>query len=62
MSNEQIKSEINKVLDHLSDKTLQDVLSFLKKIQDKASLSITDQSILNKILAEDQDLLEKLAK
>ena len=62
MSNEQIKSEINKALDHLSDKTLQDVLSFLKKIQDKASLSITDQSILNKILAEDQDLLEKLAK
>ena len=62
MSNEEIKSEINKVLDHLSDKTLQDVLSFLKKIQDKASLSITDQSVLNKILAEDQDLLEKLAK
>lgn len=62
MSNEEIKSEINKVLDHLSDKTLQDVLSFLKKNQDKARLSITDQSVLNKILAEDQDLLEKLAK
>ena len=62
MSKEEIKQEINKVLDHLSDKTLQDILSFLKNIEGKQSLSITDRTSLEKILSEDKELLEKLAK
>ena len=62
MSNEEIKHEINKMLDHLSDKTLQDILSFLKTMEGKQILSLTDRTTLDKILSEDKDLLEKLAK
>ena len=62
MSKEEIKQEINKVLDHLSDKTLQDILSLLKNIEGQQSLSITDRTSLEKILSEDKELLEKLAK
>ena len=62
MSKEQIKHEINKMLDHLPDKTLQDILLFLKNIRGKQTLSLTDRATLDKILSEDKDLLEKLAK
>jgi hypothetical protein len=62
MSKEEIKHEINKVLDHLSDKTLQDILVLLKNIDAKQTLSIADRTVLDKILTEDKDLLEKLAK
>jgi hypothetical protein len=62
MSKEEIKHEINKVLDHLPDKTLQDILSFLKNLKSKQTLSFSDRTVLDKILSEDKDLLEKLAK
>ena len=62
MSKDEIKSEINKVLDHLSDKTLADLLSLLKNIENKQSISLFDKSTLEKILTEDEDLLKKLAK
>ena len=62
MSKEEIKHEINKVLDHLPDKTLQDILSFLKGIEGKQVISIADRATLDRILTEDKDLLEKLAK
>ena len=62
MSKDEIKHEINKVLDHLSDKTLRDILSWLKSIEGKQTLSLVDRSVLDKIVSEDKDLLEKLAK
>ncbi len=62
MSKEEIKDEINKVLSHLPDKTLQDILSFLKNIESKQTLSLVDRTVLEKILSEDKYLLEKLAK
>ncbi|HJS55397.1 MAG TPA: hypothetical protein VJ765_12665 [Chitinophagaceae bacterium] len=62
MSKDEIKFEINKVLDNLSDKTLSDLLSFLKNIETKQSVSLLDKSTLEKILSEDEDLLKKLAK
>ena len=62
MSKEEIRIEINKVLDHLSDKTLQEILSFLKSVNEPHSFSLADRAILDKILSEDKDLLEKLAK
>lgn len=62
MSKEKIKIEINKVLDHLSDKTLQDILSFLKGLKDRQTFSLNDRTIPDKIISEDKDLLEKLAK
>jgi hypothetical protein len=62
MSKEEIKDEINKVLDQLTDKTLEELLSFLKKIEEKNSITLFDRNRLEKILVEDKDLLTKLAK
>lgn len=62
MSKDEIKSEINKVLDRFSDKTLSDLLSFLKNIDNNQSFSLLDKTTLEKILTEDEDLLKKLAK
>ena len=62
MSKEEIKHEINKVLDHLPDKTLQDILSLLKSMEGRQAFSLADRAVLDKILSEDKDLLEKLAK
>ena len=62
MSKDEIKSEINKVLDRFSDKTLSDLLSFLKNIENNQSFSLLDKTTLEKILTEDEDLLKKLAK
>jgi hypothetical protein len=62
MSKEEIKHEINKVLDNLPHKSLQDILSFLKSMDGKQTLSSADRTVLDKILSEDKDLLEKLAK
>ena len=61
MSKEEIKSEINKVLDKLSDKTLEDILSFLKNIG-SSTPTLLDESNFEKILSEDKVLLQKLAK
>jgi hypothetical protein len=62
MPKEEIKHEIIKVLDHLSDKTLEEILSFLKNMEGKQSLSLADRTVLDKVLSEDKNLLEKLAK
>ena len=62
MSKDEIKSEINKVLDRFSDKTLSDLLFFLKNIENNQSFTLLDKSTLEKILTEDEDLLKKLAK
>ena len=62
MSKDEIKSEINKVLDRFSDKTLSDLLSFLKNIENNQTFTLLDKSTLEKILTEDEDLLKKLAK
>jgi hypothetical protein len=62
MSKEQIKDEINKVLEHLTDDTLLDVLTFLKKVERQESFPIVNRNVLDKILSEDHALLEKLAR
>jgi hypothetical protein len=62
MSKEEIKQEINKVLDQLSDKSLTNILSLLKTFESTHTLSQSDRLSLDKILSEDKDLLEKLAK
>ena len=61
MSKDEIKYEINKVLDNFSDKSLEDLLSFLKAIETKES-AIFAPGALKKILSEDKNLLQKLAQ
>ena len=62
LSKEEIKYEINHLLDQLSDKALAEVLSLLKKVEQPTKICITDSAALQKILAEDKDLLHKLAQ
>ncbi|MBL0883900.1 MAG: hypothetical protein IBJ16_11235 [Chitinophagaceae bacterium] len=62
MSKEEIKYEINKVLDQFSDKALQELLAFLKELDAKNEKSHYISSALNRILEEDKDLLAKLAQ
>jgi hypothetical protein len=61
MLKEEIKLEINRILDRFSDKALQDLLSFLRSIDSKHTISLLTGDNFRKILSEDKDLLEKLA-
>lgn len=62
MSKDQLKQEINKVLDQFPDGALQDLLSFLKNIESRRVISLLQGDNFKKILSEDKALLEKLAK
>ena len=62
MSKDEIKYQINKVLDHFSDKALEDLLTFLTNIEKTHPASMFNANVLDKILNEDKELLEKLAK
>jgi len=62
MSKEEIKYEINKVLDQFSDQALEDLLSFLKELDAKSASESSFISPLKKILSEDAGLLSRLAK
>ena len=62
MSKDQIRYEINKVLDLMPDKALEDLLSFLKNVEGNSSDSFLDNSRLKTILTEDKELLKKLAQ
>ena len=62
MSKEEIKAEINKVLDRFPDKALVELLNFLKEIEAKRDSITPFTSSLNKILEEDKELLTRLAQ
>jgi hypothetical protein len=61
MSKEDIKSEINKILDTLPDTVLEDLLSLLRSISDSPSRTFDTIALLSKILEEDNNLLKRLA-
>lgn len=61
MSKDQIKYEINRVLDQFSDTALEELLVFLKQLEQK-SLEGLNQEHLRKILSEDRELLQRLAQ
>ncbi|MBA2329930.1 MAG: hypothetical protein H0V91_09950 [Flavisolibacter sp.] len=62
MSKDEIKSEINKVLDHFSDGALQELLIFLQHLEQKHNDAFISSNSLNKILSEDRELLKRLAQ
>lgn len=62
MSKEEIKDEINKVLENFSDKALQDLLSFLRKLERTHPVSLLEKNHLKKILTDDKELLKKLSQ
>ena len=62
MTATQIKTEIQKALDNVPENALLDVLDFLKELQASSPEHIKLANNLRQILAEDKDLLGKLAR
>lgn len=62
MSKEEIKYEINKVLDHFSDKALEELLLFLKELDSTHESHKSFATPLHRILIEDSELLARLAQ
>ena len=62
MTTVQLKNEIQNVLDKVPENVLQDILYYLKDFQAKTKDQIDKSRHLRKILAEDRELLEKLAQ
>ena len=62
MSTDQIKKEINVILDRLSNKSLAGLLSFLKATEESKTIDLSNSDDLQKIISEDKELLQKLAQ
>jgi len=62
MSKDKIKYEINQVLDKFSTDSLEELLLFLKKLEQANHPATINSDMLQKILSEDRQLLEKLAQ
>lgn len=62
MTTQQLKSEIQKTLDRIPEGVLQEILDYLKSLQSKSKDEVQLSRHLRQILAEDKELLEKLAQ
>jgi mRNA-degrading endonuclease RelE of RelBE toxin-antitoxin system len=62
MTTKDIKSEIQKSLDKVPESVLQDVLDFLKQVENQPIDKVNLTRNLRDILTEDKELLERLAK
>ncbi len=62
MSKEEVKDEINKVLEAAPDEVLESILSYLKELLSKTKSEAVFINNLNRILHEDKDVLDKLSK
>ena len=62
MSKNEVKEEINKVLDNVSVEALESILNYLKELISKSETDLILSNNLNRILSEDKEILERLAK
>ena len=62
MTKTEIQSEIQKALESVPENVLQDVLAFLKELQEQPEDKVRLTNNLRRILSEDKALLEKLAQ
>ena len=62
MSKNEVKDQINKVLDNVSDEALESILNYLKELISKSETDLILSNNFNKILSEDKEVLERLAK
>jgi hypothetical protein len=62
MAPKELKDKINKVIDNMPDDILEDVFNYLKAMTSKSRSDIILSQNLGKIIEEDRNLLEKLAK
>jgi hypothetical protein len=62
MSTKELKEEINKVLNDAPDELLESVLDYLKGLLSGSKSNAIISNNLNRIIREDKELLERLAK
>ena len=62
MTQTQIISEINNIMNTLPEEKLEDLLLFLKDLKNSDEKNTLNDSILKKIFEEDNEVLKKLAK
>ena len=62
MKEQNVKTEIHKVIDMLPEDISKDVLDYLKSILKKSSDQVRTSNNLSKILKEDRNLLNRLAQ
>ena len=62
MSIEELKREIKKAVDSASEPVLEEVFEYLREMINKPSDKVKTTRNLKKILAEDNELLQKLAE
>ncbi len=62
MTKAELKIEIQKVINNVPENILEDVLDFLKELQEHPSNKVKLANNLRQILSEDKELLDRLAK
>lgn len=62
MTTQDLRKEINRVIQKVPDDFLNEVLSYLKEFENKSIKDLKSVKYLKQILKEDQELLERLAK
>ena len=62
MTTQEIKSEIQKSLNKVPESVLRDILDFLRQAENHPTDTLNLTKNLRDIMAEDRELLEKLAK
>jgi hypothetical protein len=62
MSKNEVKEQINKVLDNAPDEVLESILDYLKELLLKSKSEVMLANNLNKILHEDKEVLERLSQ
>lgn len=62
MTKAELKIEIQRVINNVPENILEDVLDFLKELQEQPDSKVKLTNNLRKILSEDKELLERLAK
>ncbi len=60
MTRTEVKKKINEIIDRLPDRSLEAIYEIFRKAEEKKSLNL--ETSINKILQEDSDLLQRLAK
>ncbi len=62
MTTQEIKTEIQSMLDRIPEPVLEDILNYLKEVETKTEDQIATSRNISKILHEEKELLEKLAQ